>query len=86
MDKQTLPDRSKDLANKTPKEDSYLHVHLDVDFKLSPKQISTAIGKAVKSVGRQLILLLLQGSMVVKTPECNYPQLPVLPESIDQSQ
>jgi hypothetical protein len=88
-------DRSKDLANKTPAEANSIHIHLGinyphinlgVDFELSSKQISTAIGRAMISVGKQLILQLLLGSMVVKTPHPNYPQLPVPPESIEQSQ
>jgi hypothetical protein len=95
MDKQASQDRSGDLANKTPKDDSYLkihfglnypHINLDIDLELSSKQISMAIGRAVMSVGKQLILQLLLGSMVVKTPHPNYPQLPVPPESTEQSQ
>jgi hypothetical protein len=88
-------DRFEDLANKTPAAANSLHIHLginyphinlDVDFELSSKRISMAIGRAVMSVGKQLILLLLQGSMVVKTLDPNYPQLPVPPESLEQSQ
>jgi hypothetical protein len=79
-------DRSAELANKTPIEDNYLRVQIDVDLKLSKKQVSTAIWKTAKNVGKQLFIWWLSGSMVVKTPDPQYPQLPVLPNSIEQIQ
>jgi hypothetical protein len=78
-------DRSTDLANKVPIEDNYLHVHIGVDLKLSPKQVST-IWKTAMNVGKQIVIWCLSGSMVIKTPDPQYPQLPVLPDSIEQIQ
>jgi hypothetical protein len=77
-------DRSTDLANKTPIEDNYMRVHIDIDLKLSPKQVGTTIWKTAMNVGKQLLILGLSGSMVVNTPNPQYPQLPVLPDSIEQ--
>jgi hypothetical protein len=86
MDKQTSPDRFENLATKPPIEDNYLRVHIDVDLKLSPKKVGTAIWKTALNVGKQVVIWWLSGSMVVKTPHPDYPQLPVPPESIEQSQ
>jgi hypothetical protein len=85
MNIKTSNDRSTDLANKTPIEDNYLRVQIGVDLKLSPKQVST-IWKTAMNVGKQLVIWWLSGSMVVNTPDPQYPQLPVLPESIEQIQ
>jgi hypothetical protein len=79
-------DRSTDLANNHPIEDNYLRVQIDVDLKLSKKQVITTIWKTAKNVGKQLLIWWLSGSMVVQTPDPQYPQLPVLPESIEQIQ
>jgi hypothetical protein len=78
-------DRSTELANKPPIEDDYLRVQIDVDLKLSPKQVST-IRKTAMNVGKQIVIWLLSGLMVVNTSDPQYPQLPVLPDSIEQIQ
>lgn len=85
-------DRFKDLANKPTSENNCLLVYLGEDnrlhvlLKLNVSLPQKTIGRALTIVVKQLILLLLQGSIVVKTPEPNYPQLPVPPDSIEQSQ
>jgi hypothetical protein len=85
MDLNQNHDRSTELANKPPIEDNYLRVQIDVDLKLSPKQVST-IWKVAMNVGKQIVIWWLSGSMVVKTPDFQYPQLPVLLDSIEQIQ
>jgi hypothetical protein len=77
-------DRSTDLANKTPIEDNYIRVHIDVDLKLSPKQVSITLWKTSINVGKQLVIWWLSGSIIVNTPDPQYPQLPVLLDSIEQ--
>jgi hypothetical protein len=86
MDIKRSDDRSTDLANKTPVEDDYLHVHIGVDLKLSPKQVGTKIWGTAMNVGKQLVIWFLSGSIVVNTPDPQYPQIPVLPNSIEQTQ
>jgi hypothetical protein len=85
MDLNQNHDQSTELANKPSIEDDYLRVQIDVDMKLSPKQVST-IWKVAMNVGKQIVIWWLSGSMVVKTPDPQYPQLPVLPDSIEQIQ
>jgi hypothetical protein len=64
----------------------YLRVQIGVDLKLSKKQVITTIWKTAKNAGKQLFIWCLSGSMVIKTPDPQYPQLPVLPDSIEQIQ
>jgi hypothetical protein len=79
-------DRSTDLANKHPIEDDDLNIHIDIDLKLPRKQMGTTIWKTAMKVGKPIVIWWLSGSMVVQTPDPQYPQLPVLPESIEQIQ
>ncbi|WP_309734648.1 hypothetical protein [Chamaesiphon sp. OTE_75_metabat_556] len=86
MDNQTVDDRSAELANKTPMENNYMRVHIDIDLQISQKQVSTAIWKKARNVGKQIVIWLLPGLMFVNTPDPQYPQLPVRPDSIEQIQ
>jgi hypothetical protein len=76
--------QSAELANKHPIEDDYLRFHIGVDLKLSPKQVGTTIWKTAMNLAQQLVIWGLSGSIVVKTPDPQYPQRPVLPDSIEQ--
>jgi hypothetical protein len=68
-------DRSAKLASKPPKKDDCPHVHIYLD------------GKQVSTMGLLLRLLLwLISSGVIHITDPQYPQLPVLPESIEQIQ
>jgi hypothetical protein len=86
MDIKVSHDRSAELANKTPMENNYMRVHIDIDLQISQKQVSTAIWKKARNVGKQIVIWLLPGLMFVNTPDSQYPQLPVRPDSIEQIQ
>jgi hypothetical protein len=66
-------DRSVKLASKPPKKDNCPHIHIYLDGK----QVST-----VGLVLRLILWLISSGFIHIADPQ--YPQLPVLPDSIEQ--